>query len=96
VWKVMVPPPEKLRLAIGSLLSPRASSTLSAALASKEVILAAGAYNSPKLLMLSGVGNCEELEAVGIDCLVDSPGWSPGRLTGFQFHLDCRGIRRVE
>ena len=31
-----------------------------------EVVLAAGAVDSPRLLMLSGVGNAEDLESVGI------------------------------
>jgi choline dehydrogenase len=38
--------------------------------ADKEVILAAGAINSPKLLMLSGVGEAKALRSLGID--VDS------------------------
>ena len=42
--------------------------------ARKEVILAGGAYNTPQLLMLSGVGPRDELEAQGIDVLVDAPG----------------------
>lgn len=40
----------------------------------KEVILSAGAINSPHLLLLSGVGPREDLEAVGIDVIVDLPG----------------------
>jgi choline dehydrogenase-like flavoprotein len=40
----------------------------------KEVILSAGAINSPQLLLLSGVGPCKDLEAVGIDTIVDLPG----------------------
>jgi choline dehydrogenase len=43
------------------------------AIASKEVILSAGAVGSLHLLLLSGVGPRHELEAVGIACLVDSP-----------------------
>ena len=43
------------------------------ALASKEVVLSAGAIGSPHLLLLSGVGPRREIESVGITCLVDSP-----------------------
>jgi choline dehydrogenase-like flavoprotein len=42
--------------------------------ANKEVILAAGAVGSPQLLMLSGIGNKEELETLGIQSVVDLPG----------------------
>jgi choline dehydrogenase-like flavoprotein len=43
------------------------------AMASKEVILSAGAVGSPHLLLLSGVGPRRELETAGVPCLVDSP-----------------------
>jgi choline dehydrogenase len=42
--------------------------------ANTEVILAGGAYNSPHLLMLSGVGPAAHLKEHGIDVVVDSPG----------------------
>src|SRR5258705_3924384 len=42
--------------------------------ADKEVILAAGTINSPKLLMLSGVGNAKALHSFGIDVVEDLPG----------------------
>ncbi|MCY6379644.1 GMC family oxidoreductase [Hoeflea prorocentri] len=41
--------------------------------AAKEVVLSAGAIDSPKLLMLSGIGIAEDLKAVGIDAVVDLP-----------------------
>ncbi|RDH28695.1 aryl-alcohol dehydrogenase [Aspergillus welwitschiae] len=42
--------------------------------ARKEVILAAGAFQSPKILQLSGVGGAELLEKHGIDIVMDLPG----------------------
>jgi choline dehydrogenase len=42
--------------------------------ADKEVILAAGTINSPKLLMLSGVGEAKALRSLGIDVVEDLPG----------------------
>jgi choline dehydrogenase len=42
--------------------------------AASEVILAGGTFNSPQLLMLSGIGPAAGLEAHGIRPLVDLPG----------------------
>lgn len=41
--------------------------------ARKEVILSGGAYNSPQLLMLSGIGPAEHLREHGVAVKVDSP-----------------------
>jgi choline dehydrogenase len=42
--------------------------------ARKEVILAAGAINSPKLLMLSGIGEAKALRSLGIEVVENLPG----------------------
>ncbi len=42
--------------------------------ATKEVIVAGGAFNSPQLLKLSGVGPKKELESFGIPVVLDLPG----------------------
>ena len=42
--------------------------------ADREVILASGAINSPRLLMLSGIGDANELRAIGITPVHDLPG----------------------
>ncbi|KAI0442587.1 choline dehydrogenase mitochondrial precursor [Xylaria telfairii] len=42
--------------------------------ATKEVIVAGGAFNSPQILKLSGVGPKEELEKFNIPVIVDLPG----------------------
>ena len=42
--------------------------------AKQEVIICAGTYNSPQLLMLSGVGPADELRRLGIEPLVDLAG----------------------
>jgi choline dehydrogenase len=39
-----------------------------------EVILCGGAFNSPHLLQLSGVGNADELAALGVDVVENLPG----------------------
>jgi choline dehydrogenase len=54
--------------------APPPAFTTERAFASREVIIAAGAFNSPQLLKLSGVEPREELEKFGIDVVVDLPG----------------------
>ncbi|MGH7056534.1 MAG: GMC family oxidoreductase [Acetobacteraceae bacterium] len=40
----------------------------------REVIVAAGAINSPRLLLLSGIGPADELRALGIEAKLNAPG----------------------
>src|SRR5262249_34614653 len=42
--------------------------------ASREVILCAGAIHTPRVLLLSGVGPHADLDALGIDTVIDLPG----------------------
>jgi choline dehydrogenase len=53
-------------------------------LADREVILSGGAINSPQLLMLSGIGPADHLNAIGIDPLIDLPGVG----ANLQDHID--------
>ena len=59
--------------------------------ASREVILAAGAIQSPQLLQLSGIGPGALLHEHGIPVVVDSPGVGEN----LQDHLQIRAIYKV-
>jgi len=43
------------------------------AFANREIVLGAGAFGTPQLLQLSGIGPADQLRRVGIPTLVDSP-----------------------
>ena len=42
--------------------------------ARKEIVVSGGAYCTPAVLLRSGIGPKGELQKLGVDCLVDSPG----------------------
>ncbi|KAJ5310601.1 uncharacterized protein N7443_003062 [Penicillium atrosanguineum] len=58
--------------------SPRSSTagkgSPGSVIASREVVIAGGVYNSPQLLKLSGIGPADELQKFGIDVVKDLPG----------------------
>jgi len=58
--------------------------------AAAEVILAGGAFNSPQLLQLSGLGPAELLRSHGIDVISDMPGVG----NDLQDHLQTRMLYR--
>ena len=59
--------------------------------ANREVVLAAGALQSPQILMLSGIGPADHLQEHGIEVVQDSPGVGDN----LQDHFDYVVIRRA-
>ncbi|MDB5411641.1 MAG: glucose-methanol-choline oxidoreductase [Rhodospirillales bacterium] len=51
----------------------RQNGELRTANADREIVLSGGTYNSPQLLMLSGIGAADELKSLGIQPVVDLP-----------------------
>ncbi|KAG7204866.1 hypothetical protein KM043_005266 [Ampulex compressa] len=69
VTRILIDP--KTKEATGVEYVSTLTGLVKVAKAKKEVILSAGAINSPKILMLSGVGPAEELLKHGITCIKD-------------------------
>ncbi len=57
----------------------------------KEVIVSAGVFQSPHILMLSGIGPAAHLKSMGVDVVVDSP--EVGK--NLQDHLDYTVLRKT-
>ena len=68
----------------------RQAGVLRTARARKEILVSSGAYNSPQLLQLSGVGPAELLRQLGIDVVLDAPG--VGHV--LQDHMQVRVVMR--
>ncbi len=60
--------------------------------AGKEVILSASSINSPKILMLSGVGDRQQLQSHGIDVVAHRPGVGQNLQDHLElyFQVECR------
>ena len=59
--------------------------------ANKEVILTSGSFITPKILMLSGIGNEKDLSTFGIKCIVNLPGVGENLID----HPECPLIARA-
>jgi len=68
----------------------RKAGALRTARARKEILISGGAYNSPQLLQLSGVGPAELLRKHGIDVVRDAPGVGHD----LQDHMQVRVVMR--
>jgi len=64
------------------------------AYAEREVIVSGGAFNSPQLLLLSGIGPKHELEQHGIRTVVDLPGVGKGVQDHIAVSVSYRASRR--
>ncbi len=58
-------------------------------LEARHVVLAAGAYGSPAILMRSGIGPADHLRSLGIDVLADLPGVGQNLLDHPLFRVSC-------
>lgn len=74
----------------GVAVEYRKEGALRTARSRKEILVCSGAYNSPQLLQLSGVGPAELLRGHGIDVVLDAAGVG----NDLQDHLQVRVVMR--
>ena len=68
----------------------RKNGSIHTARARKEILVSSGAYNSPQLLQLSGIGPAELLRNHGIEVVLDAPGVG----NDLQDHMQVRVVMR--
>jgi choline dehydrogenase len=71
-------------------VSYRRDGVVQTASAGREIVLAAGAINSPQILQLSGIGPAEHLRAHGVEVAHDLPGVGQN----LQDHFQARSVYR--
>ncbi|KAF5507954.1 Dehydrogenase patE [Colletotrichum fructicola] len=74
ITKIILDTTEGKMIAKGVEFSSTTSGSLQSAVATQEIIVSAGALNSPKILQLSGIGPASLLTSIGINVTVDLPG----------------------
>jgi choline dehydrogenase len=73
----------------------RKAGSLRIARTRKEILVCGGAYNSPQLLQLSGVGPAELLRKHGIDVVLDAPGVGHDLQDHMQVRVVMRCAKRI-
>jgi choline dehydrogenase len=73
-----------------SAVEYKQGNTIRTARARREILISSGAYNSPQLLQLSGVGPAELLSQHGINVVLDAPGVGHD----LQDHMQVRIVMR--
>ena len=63
--------------------------------ARREVIVAASTINSPKLLLLSGIGPAEQLRAQGIPVLADRPGVGENLQDHLEIYMQVESLQKI-
>ena len=77
--------------AVGVEFRPGRGGGVSTARAEQEIIVAAGAIGSPRLLLLSGIGPADELREAGVEVVHDLPGVGKN----LQDHIDVYTINEL-
>ncbi|OXU31834.1 hypothetical protein TSAR_008283 [Trichomalopsis sarcophagae] len=73
VTKIIIDKKSKKAIGVEYILLTEKANNLKKAFARKEVIVSAGVIDSPKLLMLSGIGPVDDLRKLNIDVVKDLP-----------------------
>ena len=63
--------------------------------ARSEVIVSAGALNTPRLLQISGIGPGEHLQSIGVDVVVNLPGEARSIGQILRVHIERAGPHSV-
>ena len=79
----------------GLRLNATGNRTIETIQAGREVILAASVFNSPKLLMLSGIGPADELKHHGIEVIADRRGVGKNLQDHLEVYLQMACIQPI-